>query len=74
MLDSIWRHTNQNLIAHRRALAELVASEPRELTRDELTRVLPPRGPAGSKQNRWRGLVFRRLNARGFTFDGRRFS
>jgi hypothetical protein len=45
---------------------------PRDLTRQQLADVMPPRGPAGSYQNAVRGARVRTLNNRGFTLEGKR--
>lgn len=49
-------------------------SKPRNLTVGEFRRIMPPRGPRGSIQNRVRGARIRTLNNRGFTVHGKRIS
>jgi hypothetical protein len=64
----------ETLTACRCWLSALLRHGRKDLTPDELSLMLPPRGPSGSLQNRVRGTTIRTLNRAGFTFRGRRLS
>jgi len=63
--------TDEERVLRYCALAELLRGGRRDLTHDEVSRVLAPAGPYGSRQNKHTGLIKRTLNGAGFTFLGR---
>jgi len=54
------------------AFDALLREGARDLSLDELHRVIGPRFPRGDQRNRLRGARVRSLNARGFTFMRRK--